>query len=99
MPETAAPDPKPASVTLTKEETAFFIKAFWEALLAPEWTRDHLIELGKAVYAKTPLAKLSDTDFTLFFPYLQTIAQKLGGKVIEQANAAAKKSLVEASGG
>ncbi len=71
---------------LSREESAFFIKALWEALLAPDWTRDHLIELGKVVFAKIPLNKLSEQQFSTLFPYLQKMASTIGTRLIQQSS-------------
>jgi len=77
--------PTPGDVTLTREEQAFFIKSFWEASMAPDWTNDPLIELGKAVGAKIPLQRLTTRQLDTLWPFLLQVAQKLGDLVLEQA--------------
>jgi len=86
--KTEKTEPKPS---LTNKETAFLIRAFWEALLAPKWSRDHLIELGKAVFAKLPLASLSDAQFAMFMPHLQEIAQSLASRLGDWPEPSAEK--------
>lgn len=71
----------PSKPEQSKEETAFYIKAFWDAMLAPKWLRDDLIELGKAVYAKEPLATLDDALFARLMPHLVQMAHVLGSLV------------------
>jgi hypothetical protein len=71
----------PSKPKQSKEETAFYIKAFWDAMLAPKWLRDDLIELGKAVYAKEPLAALDDALFARLMPHLIEMATVLGSQV------------------
>ena len=71
---------------LTREEQAFFIKSFWEASMAPDWTNDPLIELGKAVGAKIPLQRLTTRQLDMLWPFLLQVAQKLGDLVLEQAD-------------
>jgi hypothetical protein len=72
-------------VPLTREESAALIRAFWEGLIAPQWTRDDLIELGKAVYAKTPLAKLTNEQLSRFLPPLKILAEVAGAKLTQPA--------------
>lgn len=83
-------DPKSSTdtSTLSREESAFFIKTLWEGLLAPAWTRDDLIELGKVIFAKIPLARLTDQQFTQLLPYLKVMAETVGKKTLEKVAAA-----------
>lgn len=67
--------------TMSKEDIAFFVRNIWESLLEPSWSRDDIIEFGKAVFAKTPLAKIPDDKFEKLLPYLSKIAESLGGRV------------------
>lgn len=67
--------------TMSKEDLAFFVNTIWSSLLVPSWLRDDLIELGKAVYAKTPLAKLDDKKFAQLLPFLKVVAESLGDKI------------------
>lgn len=78
-------EPKPTcedpSFRLSKEDTAFFIRNLWEALITPTWTRDDIIELGKAVFAKVPLSKLDDKRFNQLLPYLTKMSENLALKI------------------
>lgn len=56
------------------------IRAIWEALLAPQWTRNQLIELGKSVYARKPLKDLDPKLFDELLPRLVEIAAILDDK-------------------
>lgn len=94
MTETTKPTP---TGELSPEESAFFIKAIWEALIAPSWTRDDLIELGKVIFAKIPLGRLPDQQFAKLLPYLKTMASTVGKKILEQASAAPSPSPAQAS--
>ena len=78
MTDNTSPEKK---TELSREETAFYIRTFWEALISPSWSRDTLIELGKVVFAKVPLNKLSDEQFAMLIPKLQEIATIIGTKV------------------
>jgi hypothetical protein len=77
-PKTTCEDP---SFNLSKEDTAFFIRNLWEALITPTWTRDDIIELGKAVFAKVPLSKLDDKRFDQLLPYLTKMSENLALKI------------------
>ena len=74
---------EPKHETLTREEQAFLIKVQWEALQAPSWTRDDIIEFGKAIYAKTALKDLDPKKFNQLFPFLKQITDHLGIKLKE----------------
>lgn len=74
---------EPKHETLTREEQAFLIKVQWEALQAPSWTRDDIIEFGKAIYAKTALKDLDSKKFNQLFPFLKQITDHLGIKLKE----------------
>jgi hypothetical protein len=78
---------RPKDVPLSREDTAFFMRSYYEAISAPSWKRSDIIAFGTAVRDKVPLAKLGDGELKTFMPYLQVIAQKLGGLVIKQAEA------------
>ena len=69
--------------SLTREEQAFLIKILWESLQAPPWSRDDLIEFGKAIFGKTPLKDLDPKKFTQLFPFLKQITDHLGIKLKE----------------
>lgn len=81
-----------SQTTLTREESAFFIKTVWEGLISPTWSKDHIIEFGKAVFAQTKLSQLTDQQMTLLLPYLKQIANTIGTKILQQAQSAAPSS-------
>jgi hypothetical protein len=56
------------------------IRAVWDALLAPKWDRDVLINLGKALYARRPLKDLDTKLFDELLPRLVEIVERLEGK-------------------
>jgi hypothetical protein len=68
---------------LSREEQAFLIKILWESLQAPSWSRDDLIEFGKAIFGKTPLKDMDPKKFTQLFPFLKQITDNLGIKLKE----------------
>ena len=68
---------------LSREEQAFLIKILWESLQAPPWSRDDLIEFGKAIFGKTPLKELDPKKFNQLFPFLKQITDNLGIKLKE----------------
>jgi hypothetical protein len=57
--------------------TALLIRAVWESLLAPKWGRDQLIDLGKLIYTKTPLAQIEPSQLGQLLPHLKQIATTL----------------------
>ena len=69
--------------SLSREEQAFLIKILWESLQAPPWSRDDLIEFGKAIFGKTPLKDLDPKKFNQLFPFLKQITDSLGIKLKE----------------
>ena len=69
---------------MSREDTAFFIRAMWSALLAPKWLRDDLIELGKAVFAKEALSTMDDALFARLVPHLTEMATVLGSQVAKK---------------
>ena len=69
--------------SLSREEQAFLIKILWESLQAPSWSRDDLIEFGKAIFGKTPLKDLDPKKFNQLFPFLKQITDSLGIKLKE----------------
>lgn len=66
---------------LSKEEKAFFLKAIWQSLQEPEWTKDDLIEFGKAIFDKESLKTMNDTRFAQIFPFLEKITHALTEKI------------------
>ena len=81
---------------LTKEEKAFFTKAVWKALSAPDWSKDDLIDFGKALYAKKTLRDMEDKTFKKIFPFLEKITNSLGITLAEQAEAKTDQPAPEA---
>lgn len=75
---------------LNKEEKAFLMKALWKALQSPTWTKDDLIEFGKAIFSKLTLGKMSEKTFDRILPFLSKITDSLGQQLSEQADAATK---------
>ena len=69
---------------MSREDTAFYIRAMWTALLTPKWLRDDLIELGKAVFAKEALGSMDDTLFARLIPHLTEMANILGAQVAKK---------------
>ena len=56
------------------------IRAVWDALLAPSWNKDELIELGKAIYARRALKDLDAKQFDKLLPHLSAIVERLESK-------------------
>jgi hypothetical protein len=72
---------------LSREDTAFFMRSYYEAISAPSWKRADLIAFGTTIRDKVPLAKLDESQMKVFMPYLLKISQRLGSLVIRQAEA------------
>ena len=53
------------------------IRAVWEALLAPKWGKDDLIDLGKAIYARKSLKDIDPRKFDGLLPHLIAIVEVL----------------------
>ena len=87
----------PQTPVLTKEERAFLVKNLWEALQVPSWTKDDLIDLGKAIFAKKTLREMGVDEklFARIFPLLVKIADHLGEKIVHAQNPAPTPSTVE----
>lgn len=60
-----------------QQQLSGLIRKFWTALTKPNWTKDDLIALGKAAYAKQTLPSLEPAVFERIFPHLQTIGREL----------------------
>jgi hypothetical protein len=56
------------------------IRAVWESLLAPNWDKNLLISLGKALYARHLLKDLDDNLFKQLLPRLVEIVEVLETK-------------------
>jgi len=76
---------------LTKEEKKFLVKALWDALQSPEWTRDGIIEFGKAVFSKASFKDMSEKTFEQIFPFVEKITVTLGEKLNARAEEQLKK--------
>jgi hypothetical protein len=83
-------------MNLSKEEKAFLIKALWESLQAPAWTKDDLIEFGKAIFAKKSLKKMDDKTFVQILPFLEAVTVAFG-KRLSEAQAAQAAAQEEAA--
>jgi hypothetical protein len=85
---------------MTKEEKRFLIRALWDALLAPRWTKDALVDFGMAIFSKKTLKEMDDKIFDKIFPFLETITTKLwqllGNEAARQATIIEKKPEPEA---
>src|SRR5271157_3837954 len=68
---------------MSKEDIAFYIRSIWESLLKPDWERSDLIDLGMAIFAKTPLSRLDPKKFSKLLPFLSAMAEELGKKTRE----------------
>lgn len=58
------------------------IRTVWEALLAPNWTKDDLIDLGKAIFARTPLKRFDQAKFNRILPHLSKLAEVLEANIV-----------------
>jgi hypothetical protein len=76
--------PTPVEASLSREESAFFMRSFWTAIEAPNWPRSHLIEFGQLAHAKTPLAKFNESQLSALLPHLRTIAISFGESISKQ---------------
>lgn len=70
---------------MSKEDFKFLMKALWESLIGPAWTKDTLIAFGKVVFTKVSLKEMDDKNFELLFPYLKKITETLGTKLAAEA--------------
>lgn len=66
---------------MTKEDKKFLMNALWGALIEQKWTKDHLIEFGKAIFAKQSLQEMDEKTFGVIFPYLNGVVVNLGGRI------------------
>ena len=79
-------DPSNPVSVLTKEERAWLVRNLWEALQIPSWSKDDLIDLGKAIFAKKALKDLDEKQFARLFPLLVQIADCLGTRITAVQN-------------
>lgn len=75
-----------AVATMTKEEKKFMIRSLWDSLVDVQWTKDDLIDFGKAIFSKQSLQKMEEKTFTKIFPFLNKVAENLGAKMSAEAN-------------
>lgn len=66
---------------LSNEEMKFLIKALWASLQSPLWTKDSLVDFGKAIFSKKTLKEMEDAVFEKVYPYLKKIAIELGARL------------------
>ena len=64
--------------SLSREETAYYIRTMWDSLLKPNWPKDDLIDLGMAVFTKTTLAKIDQRKLGKLLPNLSIAAEWFG---------------------
>ena len=79
--------PTPA-LQLTKEETAWLMKALWAALQAPKWgffNGKDLETLGKAIASGKELKDLDSSLLNKIWPHLLTVTTHLGLALKQQA--------------
>jgi hypothetical protein len=76
---------KPSEEIMTKEERVFLMKAIWTALSKPKWTKDDLIDFGKALFARQSLHEMSEKLFARIYPFLLEITDALGKQMSDKA--------------
>ena len=69
---------------MTAEEKKFLMVTLWEALTAPKWTKDPLIDFGKAIFSKKALKDMNDKEFNQVFPFLRDATAVLGRKLLQR---------------
>lgn len=79
------------TAALTAEEKKILMKALWASLQAPTWTKDNLIDFGKAIHSKKSLKELDDKVFDKIFPFLEKVTITLSEKLHAAATAAMAK--------
>jgi hypothetical protein len=65
---------------LSREETAWLMKAVWSALQSPAWTfqnKKDLEKLGEALFSGKALKDLDEKTLDRIFPHLVTVTQHL----------------------
>lgn len=71
--------------TLTAEERAFLMTSLWNALSSPKWTKDDLIDFGKALFTRQSLQEMPDKAFEKIYPFLCEITDSLGRQMSDKA--------------
>lgn len=74
--------PEQSFPEVTRATRAHNIRSVWEALLAPNWTKDDLIDLGKAIFARTPLKHFDQAKFDRILPHLSKLAEVLESNIV-----------------
>jgi len=80
--------PSTEQTTLTKEETAWLMRALWAALQAPAWesgNKKDLQKLGEALISGKTLKELPDDLLNRIFPHLKTVTLHLGAALKAKA--------------
>ena len=75
---------------LTKEETAWLMKAIWTALQSPKWgffNSKDLETLGKAIASGKALKDLDESLLNKIWPHMLTVTNNLGRALKQQAAA------------
>jgi hypothetical protein len=75
---------------MTAEEKKFLITALWESLIVQKWTKDTLIDFGKAIFSKKKFKDMSDKEFERSYPFTKNIAVELGKKLVQKKSEVAK---------
>jgi hypothetical protein len=73
---------------LAREETAWLMRAIWEALQSPDWAsqnRKDIEKLGEALYSGKELRDLGDKILDRIFPHLVTVTTHLGDALAAKA--------------
>jgi hypothetical protein len=60
-----------------KLEQAAAIRKLWKALILPKWTKDDLIDFGKAIFSKVDLKDMPEKTLVKVLPFLKTVADEL----------------------
>lgn len=70
---------------MTREEKKFLMTSLWEALIGQKWTKDDLIDFGKAIFAKLTLQDMDERTFAKIFPHLSGVVVNLGTLLRKEA--------------
>jgi hypothetical protein len=82
---------------MTNEEKKFLMLALWDALVVPKWTKDDLIDFGKAIFSKRSLKELSEKEWSTIFPHLRDVVAALGKSLVERSDANAAAAATDAA--
>jgi len=81
---------------ISKDEMKFLVKTIWKVLQAPSWSKDSLITLGKAIFAKKTLKEMDDKAFNEIWPHIKVMAETLNSTLGEEATKRATEAIKEA---